>query len=282
MRILITGAGGQLGRALQEALAVHTLIPLAHADLDVLDRAAVFRKILRHRPHVVIHAAAMTDVDGCARNPEQAFRVNALGTQTVAMACAAVRAAMVYISTNEVFDGTKAEPYLEFDTPNPINPYGRSKWAGEWFVSHLLRRFYIVRTAWVFGPGGNHFVRKILRRADEAGALRVVYDEVGSPSYARDVAAAIARLIETGAYGIYHFVNEGMCSRYEYAVEILRRTGRSHIPVTPIALAEFPRPSRVPPFTPLRNLCGAALGITLRPWPEALRAYLAEEGWLVE
>ena len=281
MRILITGAGGQLGRALQEALSLHTLIPLARADLDVTDRAAVFRAILRARPDVVIHAAAMTDVDGCARDPEKAFQVNALGTQAVAMACVAAGAALVYISTNEVFDGTKGEPYLEFDPPNPINPYGRSKWAGEWFVSHLLQRFYIVRTAWVFGPGGNHFIRKILRRADEQGALRVVHDEVGSPSYTRDVAAAIARLIETEAYGIYHFVNEGMCSRYEYAVEILRRTGRGHIPVTPIALAEFPRPSRVPPFTPLRNLCGAALGITLRPWPEALEAYLAEEGWLV-
>ncbi|MBO9361828.1 MAG: dTDP-4-dehydrorhamnose reductase [Thermoflexus sp.] len=280
MRVLITGAGGQLGQALQEALSLHTVIPLARADLDVTDRAAVFQTILRARPEVVIHAAAITDVDGCARDPEKAFRVNAMGTQAVALACVAAGAALIYISTNEVFDGTKGEPYLEFDPPNPINPYGHSKWAGEWFVSHLLQRFYIVRTAWVFGPGGNHFVRKILCRADEQGALRVVHDEVGSPSYTRDVAAAIARLIETEAYGIYHFVNEGMCSRYEYAVEILRRTGRGHIPVTPIASTEFPRPSRVPPFTPLRNLCGAALGITLRPWPEALQAYLAEEGWL--
>lgn len=280
MRVLITGAGGQLGRALQAALAGHTLIPLAHADLDVADRAAVFRAILSARPEVVIHAAAWTDVDGCARDPERAFRVNALGTQFVALACAAADAAMVYISTNEVFDGTKGEPYLEFDRPNPINPYGQSKWVGEWFVAHLLRRFYIVRTAWVFGPGGNHFVRKILRRADAEGSLRVVGDEVGSPSYTRDVAEAIARLIETEAYGIYHFTNEGMCSRYAYAREILRLTGRGHVPVVPIALADFPRPSRVPPFTPLANRCGAALGIRLRPWPEALRAYLAEEGWL--
>jgi dTDP-4-dehydrorhamnose reductase len=275
MKVFITGAQGQLGRALQAHLEQDTVFPADLPGCDILDRACLMQAIAEFKPDVVLHAAAMTDVDGCARDPDAAYRSNALGTQNVALACQAARCTMLYISTNEVFDGTKAEPYLEFDPTNPINAYGRSKLAGEMFVRDLLNQFYIVRMAWLYGHGGHHFVRKIIRRADEQGSLRVVADEVGSPTYAEDVASAMRQLIRTGAFGVYHLVNDGSASRYDFAREILRLSGRGHIPVEPIKLSDFFRPSTPPPYTPLRNFCGKAQGITLRPWQEALAEYLA-------
>jgi dTDP-4-dehydrorhamnose reductase len=275
MRVFITGAKGQLGRALQSHLECDVVFPADLPECDVTDRACVMQAVGEFKPDLVIHAAAMTDVDGCARDPDAAYRSNALGTQSVALACQAARCPLLYISSNEVFDGTKPEPYLEFDATNPINTYGRSKLAGEVFVRDLLTQFYIVRLAWLYGQGGNHFVRKIIRRADEQGRLRVVADEVGSPTYAEDVAEAVRQLIYTGAFGVYHLVNEGIASRFDFACEILRRAGRGHVPVEPIKLADYPRPSTPPPYTPLRNFCGAAQGISFRPWQDALAEYIA-------
>lgn len=274
MHIFITGERGQLGRALKPVLSEETVTGCDLPEVDVTDRAAIGAAIAACRPDVVIHAAAWTDVDGCARDPERAYRVNAWGTQNVALACAAVGAALVYISTNEVFDGTATEPYREWDPVHPINPYGRSKAAGEWLVAHLLTRFYIVRTAWLYAPGGRNFPHRILQLADERGVLRVVTDEVSNPTYAPDLAAALAVLIRTGAYGIYHLTNSGYCSRYEFARAILRLTGREHIPVEPITLDQFRRDSTPPRFAPLANTAAAALGITLRPWEDALAEFL--------
>jgi len=220
----------------------------------------------------------MTNVDGCERNPDAAYRINALGTQNVALACQRCDAAMVYVSTNEVFDGTKGEPYLEFDRPNPINAYGRSKLAGEFFTRTLLHRFYIVRTAWLYARGGSNFVTKMIHLADERGELRVVTDEISSPTYAPDLAEAIAKLIRTDHYGIYHFTNEGICSRYDFVIKILELSDRGHIPVHPITSDQYTRVSTPPPYAPIRNFCAAtALGIILRPWEEALRDYFAAE-----
>jgi dTDP-4-dehydrorhamnose reductase len=275
MRLFITGAKGQLGRTLQTHFANDTVLPADLPECDITDRACVMQAIGEFKPDMVIHAAAMTNVDGCARDPDAAFRANALGTQNVALACQSAGCAILYISTNEVFDGRKTEPYLEFDAPNPINAYGRSKLAGETFVRDLLTRFYLVRIAWLYGKGGNHFVRKMIRLADEQNSLRIVADEVGSPTYAEDVAYAIHQLVHTGAYGVYHLVNDGIASRYDFVREILRLSGRGHIPVEPIRLADFSRASTPPPYTPLRNFCGAAQGITLRPWQDALAEYLA-------
>jgi len=260
---------------LSRALTGEALAGCDLPELDITDREAIRRAIREFRPDVVIHAAAWTDVDGCAREPERAFRVNALGTQNVALACAEAGAALLYISTNEVFDGTATEPYREWDPVRPINPYGRSKAAGEWFVSHLLTRFYIVRTAWLYAPGGRNFPHRILQLANERGALRVVVDEVSNPTYAPDLAAAIAALIRTEAYGIYHLTNSGYCSRYEFACAILRMSGRTDVPVEPITLDQFQRDSTPPRFAPLANTAAAALGIVLRPWEEALAEFLA-------
>jgi len=277
MRIFITGCNGQLGRALYAALAEHTLAGCDLPELDITDRSAIGAAIADFGPDVVIHTAAWTDVDGCAREPERAYRVNALGTQNVALACAACGAAMLHISTNEVFDGTATAPYREWDPPHPINPYARSKAAAEWFVRHLLTRFYVARTAWLYASGGRNFPHRIVQLADERGTLRVVTDEVGNPTYAPDLAIAIAALVQTDAYGVYHLTNAGYCSRYDFAREILRISRREHVPIEPITLDDFQRASAPPRFAPLANTAAAVLDIELRPWQEALEEFLKSQ-----
>lgn len=281
MRIAVTGIKGQLGRALRPLLErEHNVLGLDLPDDDITD-PRIIDTIRGFMPDLVIHAAAMTHVDACAVDPDAAYRVNALGTRNVALACQRADAAMLYISTNEVFDGAKDTPYLEFDETHPINPYGASKLAGEHFVRELLRKFYIVRTAWLFGLGGNNFVTKILQLADEQGELRVVTDEVGSPTYAPDLAAALCQLIKKGLWGTYHLTNAGCCPRYDFARRILELSGRAGVPLRPITLSAFQRASCPPRYSCLRNFCAEALGITLRPWEEALAAYLLEMGCLV-
>jgi dTDP-4-dehydrorhamnose reductase len=275
MRIIITGCKGQLGRALEQALAHDQLLGLDLPEWDMADPAGAVQTIVEFRPDVVIHAAAMTNVDACEQDPDAAFRANVLGTYHVTLACGQCGAALVHISTNDLFDGTLGRPYYEWDTPAPRSVYARSKAGAEFYVRTLLQRFYIVRTAWLYARGGNNFVTKILAAADRLGALRVVTDEVSSPTYAPDLAGAIARLIQTGHYGIYHFTNSGFCSRYDWAGEILRLAGREQVPVEPITTDQYPRPAPPPLYTPLMNLFGAALGITLRPWQQALQEYFA-------
>ncbi len=274
MRILITGSNGQVGQELIGALTPHhQLIPTTSAILDIASSAATER-IVAERPDLVVHPAAWTDVDGCARDPDRALLVNGLGTRHIALACRQLDVPMLYISTNEVFDGRASEPYLEWDAPNPINPYARSKYAGEHFVRELLPRFYIVRVAWVFG-GQRNFVRTILRLASERERLTVVDDEIGNPTYAVDLAAAVARLIHVPAYGTYHLVNEGYCSRYGFAREILRQAGLEHVRVEPIKLRDYQRASTPPAFGALRNFVGAQdLALVLPPWQDALGRFL--------
>lgn len=276
MRIVITGATGQVGRALQKVLADQGLHVLKPPRFDVANPATV-QQLSKLSPELVIHCAAMTNVDGCAKDPDTAFKVNAFGAQNVAHACLRCNAEMVYLSTNEVFDGRSDRPYREEDRTNPINPYGSSKRTGEQMAARYLKTgLYIVRTAWVFSPGGHNFPAKIIAAANAGKSLRVVADEVSNPTYAPDLAEAIAQLIEIRTYGIYHLTNAGYCSRYDFAKEILRLSGRGHVPIEPITLADYQRPSMVPPFTPLVNTKGAELGIELRPWQEGLGAYFEQ------
>ena len=273
MRVYITGHRGQLGRALLRRLpdAVGGDLP----ELDITNPVSIEAALAAARPDVVFHCAAYTDVDGAARDPALAYRINGLGTQNVAIAAAKVGAALVHISSNEVFDGRKGEPYGEFDVTNPINPYARSKHAAEWYATHLSPRFYVVRTAWISAPGGRNFIHRIMQLADERGSLRVVTDEVANPTFADDLAGGLIALAATGRYGVYHLTNAGHVSRYDYARKILALSGRGHIPVEPIVLADYPRASTPPPFGALANTTAAALGITLRPWEDALAEFLA-------
>jgi dTDP-4-dehydrorhamnose reductase len=274
MRVVVTGHNGQLGRQLQSAFAEHELLLL---DLpgDDITQPAISRRVASFKPDLVLHAAAFTNVDGCEQDPDAAFRANAVGTQNIALGAQAAGAAMLYISTNEVFDGSAREPYREWDRPQPISVYARSKAAGEGIVRDLLSRFYIVRIAWLFGPAGNNFVTKILAAAQKNGALQVAADEFGNPTYAPDLAAAVRRLVDGGHYGIYHLTNRGFCSRCDFARAILQGAGYGAVPITPILSADWPRPSRPPLHSVLANTAGAALGLTLRPWQQALAEYLA-------
>lgn len=269
MRIAITGSAGQLGQALQTVLNGEELLLIDLPEYDITNYAQLYPAIVGFRPHVVIHTAAFTDVDGCELKPDVAYRVNALGTQNVALACQGCDAAMVYISTDYVFDGTKSEPYWEWDRPNPQSVYARSKLAGEYYTQTLLRKFYIVRTAWLYSRTGMNFVKKVLQLAEQHDKLYFVTDEVGSPTYAPDLAEALRKLIAHPLYGIYHLTNSGVCSRYEWAKAILELAGRPDYPLFPTQ--GYTRPAKVPARCELRNFCAATqLGITLRPWREAL------------
>ncbi len=276
MRVVITGHTGQLGRQLRIAFGDHELLNLDLPGDDITDPGIV-RPIVDFRPDLVVHAAAYTDVDGCERDPELAFRVNAFGTQNVALAARQAGAALLHVSTNEVFDGTRRDLYREWDAVNPISVYARSKAAGERIVRDVMAgRFYIARVAWLFGPGGNNFVTKILASAQKQSGLRVAADEFGNPTYAPDAALAMARLAAAGHYGIYHLTNAGFCSRYEFAREIVRLAGEPDLPVAPILSAEWPRPSTPPLHAVLANTAAAGLDITLRPWQEALAEYIKQ------
>jgi dTDP-4-dehydrorhamnose reductase len=224
-------------------------------------------------PDVVVNCAAWTDVDGAESNPDAAYAANALGPHYLAEGCGRCGALLVQVSTNEVFAGEPGRLYREYDEPQPGSVYARSKLAGERAVIQRLERFIVARTAWVFSTEGANFPSKITAAADRHGALRVVHDEWGNPTYAPDAAAAIARLIERKRSGIYHVVNEGQASRFELAQAVLQATGRGHIPLSPIAHSEWPRAARPPLHAVLVNQAAAALGIRLRPWQEAVQEY---------
>ena len=274
MRILITGGRGQLGRSLEDALSQHRVSALGHEELDITDAEAVAHALDKLRPELVIHAAAWTDTAGCESDPERAMLVNGEGARHVAEACARASAAMVYISSNEVFDGTAREPYREDDAPNPVNAYGRSKLAGERHVRSALERHYIVRTAWLYGAGRVSFPEKVLQMAAKTGQLKGVADEIASPTWTVDLATGIAALIRGSPFGIYHLTNSGHCSRLEWAQEVLRLRGLSDVPVEPATQEEFGVPYRKPVFSALSLEKARRLGIEMPPWRDALERYL--------
>jgi dTDP-4-dehydrorhamnose reductase len=275
VRVLITGGHGQLGRALVRTAPSHTeVIALGAAECDVTDPFTVRAVLARIEPTLVIHCAAWTDVDGCERHPERAWRVNALGTQHIAAACAAAEAALVALSTNYVFDGEQDEPYHEFARPHPLSVYGASKLAAEEVVRALCPRHYIVRTAMLYDAHGRNFVTTVLRLAREQPRLRMVADQYGSPTFMDDLAKAIWQLVAQPAYGTYHLVNAGRASWYEWAVAVLETLGLG-VPVEPIPASQFRRAARPPRNGVLTSLAAPALGIVLPDWRDALTRCLA-------
>jgi dTDP-4-dehydrorhamnose reductase len=276
MRVLIVGGKGLLGRAVAAAFAPRHDLAVWDRDVADISRPGVVEQVVKLCPDVVINCAAWTNVDGAESQPAAAFAVNALGPHYLATACDRCGATMVQISTNEVFAGTPGQQYYEYDQPAPRSVYARSKLAGEAAAAQRLARLFIVRVAWLFGPGGSHFPAKIAAAADRYGALRVVDEEFGNPTYAPDVADALLALLETGQYGTYHLVNEGSASRFGLAQAVMAATGRTQVALTPIGLADWPRPAPPPPHAVLVNQAAAALGIALRPWQEALAAYARE------
>ncbi len=266
MRIAVIGAYGQLGRQIEAGIRLgHADLDLAHPDLAGLEKA---------RPDGVVLAAAYTNVDGCESNADYAFAVNAEAPRAIARWCRHNGAWLLYVSTDYVFDGDSAEPYDEDAAPNPISVYGASKLAGEKAVRDELDRHFIVRSSWLFGPGGNNFVTKILQLAPTQPFMRGVVDEVSIPTYTPDLAPALLRLAKTNKFGTYHLTNAGQCSRMEYLRAILGAAGIDKEVLTAY-LADWQRPARPPAHSVLANNRAAALGITLRPWREALSEYVA-------
>lgn len=274
--ILLTGGKGMLGGYFQGPGYLRTDID----SLDITRREDVRQAVLTHKPEAVYHLAAATDVDQCEINPDETYRVNALGTQNVALACQETDTPLVYISTAGVFGGDKCDPYTEYDEPNPVNVYGHAKWMGEKIVQQALRRFFIVRAGWMIGGGkevDKKFVGKLLRLFDEKKKLSVVNDKWGSPIYAKDLAAFIPTLVRTGAYGLYHYANHGVCTRLDIAKELVRLT-QADVEIVPVNSAVFPLPAPRARSEAIRNFKLELMGLDhARSWQEALKEYV--EAW---
>jgi len=274
MRVALTGADGMLGHAVKKVFSDAELIQFSRAGLDITNLDDAVSKIRDARPDVLIHAAAFTNVDACETEPEKAYLVNGIGTRNIAIACEDIHCPVIHISSDYVFDGTKTAPYDEWDMPNPVSHYGISKLMAEKFLSSLTNRFYIVRTSWLYGSNGKNFVDTIIRLLAEQDTLRVVNDQFGSPTFTDDLANTLKALIGHG-YGIYHATNSGVCTWYEFAVEIAEKRGISK-QILPVTSEEFMRPAKRPANSALNDTMLRLEGITpLRHWEDALDDYLA-------
>jgi dTDP-4-dehydrorhamnose reductase len=281
MKVLVTGAQGMLGADVCLAMerAGHkvaaTGIRSGALLLDITDVAVVRAVLFQQKPDVVIHCAAYTDVDGAETNRDDAFRVNALGSWTVATVCEEIGAALCAISTDYVFDGRKTGPYTEFDPTGPIGAYGKSKLAGETCIKQACRRHWIVRSSWLYGLIGKCFPDTILKAAEAGKDLRVVSDQIGSPTYTRDLAEALVSLIESSLFGTYHIVNQGATSWHVFAVKALEYAGFDQTHVVPIKTSDWPTPAARPLNSVLRPLALEMQGrYSMRPWDEALAEYI--------
>jgi dTDP-4-dehydrorhamnose reductase len=263
-RVLVTGAGGQIGREVVRAFAGDDVIAADHATLDVSDREAVLQAITSTTPDTVVHAGAWTAVDACEGDPDRAFRVNAIGSRNIAEAARRVDAWLCYLSTDYVFDGTKPEPYHEWDTPNPVSVYGRSKLGGE---REIGPDSTIVRTSWVCGLHGNNMVKAILRLAQEHEKLTFVDDQRGQPSFADDLAPMIRRLVVDRRPGVFHVTNQGAVSWFEFARTVLEVADLDPGRVRPIPTADLhpPRPAPRPVNSVLDNAALRFSGLPLLP-----------------
>lgn len=272
MKVLLTGAGGQLGRAVQAVFARHEVVALGHGALDVADLAAARAAVAAHRPALVLNAAAWTDVDGAESDPAGAYRANALGPRNLALACAGAGAALLHLSTDYVFDGRAVRPYHEYDATAPLNVYGAGKLAGEAAVRAHCPRHYIVRTAWLYAAAGRNFPNTMRGLANRS-EVRVVDDQHGSPTYAPHLARALLELVETQAWGTWHLAGGGGTSWYGLTRELFRALG-VRIPVVPVSTAEFPRPAERPKYAVLASIQSPE--IRLPPWEEGLAEFVRE------
>lgn len=278
MKVLVTGAKGQLGYDVVKELASLNIeaFGLGRDELDITDQVAVNQAISELKPDAIIHAAAYTKVDQAESDVDQAYAVNAYGTRNIAVAAEKIGAKLCYISTDYVFDGNGQSPYHEYDETKPLSVYGHSKYVGEEMVKTLSTKYFIVRTAWVYGKNGGNFVKTMLKLAEEKRELGVVHDQVGSPTYTVDLAKFLAELIQTERYGVYHGTNGGSCSWYEFAQAIFEEAGMN-VKVNQLTTAEFPRPAKRPSYSVLGNMALRVNGFTeMRPWREALKSFLTE------
>jgi dTDP-4-dehydrorhamnose reductase len=275
LKILVTGKTGQLGHDLYELLKdKEEVIAVGREEFDITDINSTQKFIKEYLPDVILHCAAYTKVDDCEKNKDLAYKVNAIGTGNIASICSDIGAKMVYISTDYVFDGRKNTPYLEFDTPNPLNVYGKSKLAGEEIVKEILDKHYIVRTSWLYGINGNNFVKTMLRLSKERSIIKVVNDQHGIPTFTRDLAEGLYFLIKTDAYGTYHMTNSGETTWYEFAKKIFE-ISKINVMVEPITTEEYNAPAVRPRYSVLDNyILKLRFNYEMRNWEEGLKTYL--------
>ena len=278
MKVLVTGAKGQLGTDLMNELAKRGIegIGVDVEEMDITDAEACRRVIKASDPDAVIHCAAYTAVDAAEDNVELCRRINGEGTRNVAQACKEADVKLMYISTDYVFDGQGTRPWEPDDERHPLNVYGQTKYEGELAVEELSDKYFIVRIAWVFGVAGKNFIKTMLRLGKERGAVSVVDDQVGSPTYTYDLARLLVDMIQTDKYGRYHATNEGLCSWYEFAKEIFRQAGMD-VPVTPVSSSEFPAKATRPSNSRMSKEKLSENGFERLPaWQDALGRFLKE------
>jgi dTDP-4-dehydrorhamnose reductase len=285
----VTGGRGQLGTEIADILASGTaeagpiprefrgasVVSVDFEELDITNATAVRDFLGEGSFDAVINCAAMTDVDGCESDRETALKVNALGARNLALAASGTGAKLVHVSTDYVFSGTGDTPYAEWDRPDPQTVYGASKLLGERYVRESCARSFVVRTAWLYGYHGANFVKTIVKAATERGELKVVDDQIGTPTNANDLALHLLKLAASDEYGIFHCTGQGQCSWYDFARAIVEEFEIACV-IEPCGTDEFPRPAKRPKYSVLENLAlGATVGDEMRPWREALAAYAA-------
>ncbi len=277
MRIMVTGAKGQLGTDLMNELKKQGLtgIGVDVEEMDITDAQACRRVISQANADAVIHCAAYTAVDAAEDHVELCRKINSDGTRNVALACREAGIKLMYISTDYVFDGQGTRPWEPDDERAPLNVYGLTKYEGELAIEELLDDYFIVRIAWVFGVAGNNFIKTMLRLGKERGAVSVVDDQVGSPTYTYDLARLLVDMVQTDKFGCYHATNEGLCSWYEFAKEIFRQAGMDEVKVTPVSSLEFAAKAKRPENSRMSKEKLIANGFALLPpWQDALARFL--------
>jgi dTDP-4-dehydrorhamnose reductase len=281
MKILLIGATGQLGSALAGTLRDDEVAALGHAEIEITDPESVRRAFQTHRPELVINTAAFHRVDDCESQVEKSFQVNAFAARGLALACREAGAALVHFSTDYVFGGEKRQPYTEEDRPQPLSVYAASKLAGEHLIAATLPEHFIIRSCGLYRVGGSkskggNFVETMLRKAAAGETIRVVDDQVVTPTHTPELARAVARLIRTRHFGLYHITCQGGCSWYEFAQKIFALAGLKP-DLRPANSSEFRTPARRPPYSVLDNARLRALGLDdLKHWSDALADYLTE------
>ncbi|MEY8339221.1 dTDP-4-dehydrorhamnose reductase [Lachnospiraceae bacterium 62-35] len=281
MKVFVTGVKGQLGHDVMNELEKRGLtgIGVDIEEMDITDREACRRAITEAGPDAVIHCAAYTAVDAAEDNEELCRRINGDGTRNIAEVCHDLDIKLMYISTDYVFDGQGVRPWEPDDERHPLNVYGQTKYEGELAVEELMKKFFTVRIAWVFGVNGKNFIKTMLRLGRENGAVKVVDDQIGSPTYTYDLARLLVDMIQTEKYGRYHATNEGLCSWYEFACEIFKAAGMDEVSVTPVDSSGFPAKAARPANSRMSKEKLTEAGFERMPsWQDALKRYLEAIG----
>lgn len=282
MRVLVIGANGQLGTEIVKVLRSEEVIPLTHEDIEVADEGSVRKTMAPYQPEVIISTAAYHRVADCEKNEIKSFEVNAIGAKNLANVCKEKNAVLVYISTDYVFDGQKGKPYIESDPPRPLNVYGISKLAGEYYIRYIWPKHFIIRTSGLYGSAkcrakGGNFIDLMLRLANERDEIQVVDDEVLTPTYTKDLALKIRELIQRDYFGLYHITNNGACSWYGFAQKIFELS-RLKVNLKKTTVQKFGAEVKRPRYSVLRNYALEKIGMdNMRKWDEALKAFLSEK-----